>query len=476
MNNVISGKVPSLERQCQDALILALAKLEPQYHARKINDLCKCLPGHLLEPILASLLEQNRITDVALSMFLVPERLHLSMNGIVQIKNSTFKQIGYSCPNLVSLNLSDCVQLSNSVVRAILQGCPSLAKMRLDRCRRITDAAFDINQSPFQSLLGCLSLKSLSMQGCPSLTGQIVDSLNKLCVRLKYLNLSQCKHIERPAVQQIFEHGSILSLNLSFVDEVTDAVFCEPPSVFTVAEEIHQMNQLMLYGTRPTTPHFMEDFVKKDVVTTDDGVVDQHTLPLLHDTTSDKNNHHHNHNHNHNNNAPPDHDNEGTTDSTSPETTDSDDNSLENSSTHTNSDHYNSRQPEDKESDQPSGNSELVDRELHHNEAASSSSSSSRPRQQPRQRKSPLRVLYLAKSGITDKCIPQMSFLSNLTELHLQWYETNLALTLAPTYSLFPLPYSSPQPLYYPETNSNLFPIPHPNTTTLSYPTTLSHL
>ena len=418
MNNIVSGKVPSLERQCQDALILSLAKLDQQYHAKKINDLCKCLPGHLLEPILASLLEQNRITDVALSMFLVPERLHLTMNGIVQIKNSTFKQIGYNSPNLVSLNLSDCVQLSNSVVRAILQGCPSLAKMRLDRCRCITDAAFDINQSPFQSLLGCLSLKSLSMQGCPSLTGQIVDSLNKLCVRLKYLNLSQCKHIERPAVQQIFEHGSILSLNLSFVDEVTDAVFCEPPSVFTVAEEIHQMTQLLLYGTSPTTPHLLEDFMKKDIKLTDDVAVDQPSLSLHDNTTTNVNHHHHNNSHHHHHHNSPHNthhgrENEVTTGSSSPETTDSDENSLENRSTCANSDSNNSRQTEEKDNDQSSGVSASGGGELRHHESS--------PNQRQRQRKSPLRVLYLAKSGITDKCIPQMSFLSNLTELHLQW-------------------------------------------------------
>ena len=424
-NNISSGKVATLERQCQDALILALAKLEPQFHAKKINDLCKCLPGHLLDPILASLLEQNRITDVALSMFLVPERLHLSMNGILQIKNSTFKQIGYSCPNLVSLNLSDCVKLSNSVVRAILQGCPSLAKMRLDRCRRISDAAFDINQSPFQSLLGCLSLKSLSMQGCPSLTGQIVDSLNKLCVRLKYLNLSQCKHIERPAVQQIFEHGSILSLNLSFVDEVTDAVFCEPPSVFTVAEEIHQMNQMMLYGTSLTSPPFMEDIVKRDVVISEDVKEDQPTLnPGYNDTTNDKNHHHHHHRNNNNNNnnhhhTRRDHDNEVTTGTSSPETIDSDNNSLENSinNTHSISHNRNRSSSGEKENDESLDDRESRSVELCRQE----SSTPHRQQQQPRQRKSPLRVLYLAKSGITDKCIPQMSFLTNLTELHLQW-------------------------------------------------------
>jgi hypothetical protein len=62
------------------------------------------------------------------------------------------------------LDLSNCAQVSNSVVRAILQGCPVLENMRLDRCHRITDSAFDMAESPFQFLFGCLSLQAISLQ------------------------------------------------------------------------------------------------------------------------------------------------------------------------------------------------------------------------------------------------------------------------------------------------------------------------
>ena len=92
-------KIPSLEALCQEVLADEAAK----YGSKKINELCKRVPSHLLEPILQSLLGRNQVTDVALSMFLVPSRTKLVMNGFVKIKNSTFKQIGYSCPNLVSI-------------------------------------------------------------------------------------------------------------------------------------------------------------------------------------------------------------------------------------------------------------------------------------------------------------------------------------------------------------------------------------
>lgn len=64
----------------------------------------------------------------------------------------------------MALDLSDCAQVGNSVIRAILQGCPMLENMRLDRCHRITDSAFDVSESPFHFLFGCLSLQAISLQ------------------------------------------------------------------------------------------------------------------------------------------------------------------------------------------------------------------------------------------------------------------------------------------------------------------------
>ena len=111
------------------------------------------------------------------------------------------------------------MQVCNSVVASILQGCPLLSELtyvlllllfillyyyydintfilshriyRLDRCHRVTDAAFDATESPFNPLVACLSLEEISMQACPQITGSVVNALNKTCVRLKVLNLSQ---------------------------------------------------------------------------------------------------------------------------------------------------------------------------------------------------------------------------------------------------------------------------------------------
>lgn len=67
------------------------------------------------------------------------------------------------------------------------------------------------------------------VQGCPQITGEIIGMLNKNCRQLSYLNLSQCKNVASPKVQQVFEHHQLLSLNLAFIDSISDEAFLSLP-------------------------------------------------------------------------------------------------------------------------------------------------------------------------------------------------------------------------------------------------------
>ena len=178
-----------------------------------------------------------------------------------------------------------------------------------------------------------------------------MDSLNKLCGRLTHLNLSQCKHVERPALRQVFEHGHLLSLNLSFVDEMCDDVFSDPPDVFTVGEEMHhQRAEVAAAGGHPPAAAGTGMAMAMAMA---GGAQTSHcdrTCPL------------------------PDKHAEPFAASTVPA---------------------------------PS--------------TPSPSHSHSHSYGYTRQRCSPLRVLSLAKSSLTDAAIPQMSFLTSLSEVHLQW-------------------------------------------------------
>lgn len=197
--NINTGaEIPSLTRMCLEKVVQITGQ-ESNFHPKAIKELCKLIPNSLLIPLFDILQERSAVTDVILLLSLVPNRTRLSLPASLHIKNATLKQIGYNCPYLVSLDISDCVQVSNSVVRIVLQGCPKLSEIKLDRCHRVTDAAFDMTESPFEALVGCLSLEAISLQGCPQITGEIVTTLNKLCGRLKYLNLSQVSgHYDAP--------------------------------------------------------------------------------------------------------------------------------------------------------------------------------------------------------------------------------------------------------------------------------------
>lgn len=94
--------IPSLLKICIEKVINILEYTN--FHPQQINELCKILSNcqHILDPILELLLQKKVMTDVGLIAFLVPERLQLVCPELSCIKNSTFKMIGYNCPNLVS--------------------------------------------------------------------------------------------------------------------------------------------------------------------------------------------------------------------------------------------------------------------------------------------------------------------------------------------------------------------------------------
>jgi hypothetical protein len=91
--------IASLQSICQAQIIKVLE--QRQFDGRLVNDLCKFVPDILLEPIFSVVLEKGVITDTALLAFLVPSRLTLKIHSARSIRNSTFKQIGLNCPDLV---------------------------------------------------------------------------------------------------------------------------------------------------------------------------------------------------------------------------------------------------------------------------------------------------------------------------------------------------------------------------------------
>ena len=66
----------------------------------------------------------------------------------------------------VELNASGCALMSNSIVRSVLCGCRCLDILVLDHCQRVTDAAFNPHESPFEAFAAAGQLKTLSLRVC----------------------------------------------------------------------------------------------------------------------------------------------------------------------------------------------------------------------------------------------------------------------------------------------------------------------
>lgn len=52
-----------------------------------------------------------------------------------------------------------------------------------------------------------------------------MQTLNKNCRKLIHLNLQQCKNVRAPCLQQVFRHNALRTLNLAFIDNVSDDAF-----------------------------------------------------------------------------------------------------------------------------------------------------------------------------------------------------------------------------------------------------------
>lgn len=242
----------SLVELCQINITKFLLENSKKQGGKLIQDLCQHVPLRLLEPIFTSILDSSWITEAYLKAYIMlPNRLEIKINQVGRIpykksdstregsnsespalkiltqtiRPSVFSLIGRQCPNLIKLDLTGCLTVDNKAIRSVLQGCSQLDKLILDQCELLSDSIFDMTASPFCSLVGCITLTSLSMKQCPHITGQIGSFLSKQCRKLKYLNLSGCKNIKGKYLTYIFEAPSLESIDLSYIDGLGDEIF-----------------------------------------------------------------------------------------------------------------------------------------------------------------------------------------------------------------------------------------------------------
>ncbi len=195
------------------------------------------LPSHYLQEILTRLFLLQKLSDSTLPVLFSSKAEILHLGNLHCVRNSVLRSIGLSCSGLTYLNLSGCTQVKNSTVRGILQGCSSLRRLYLDGCHRVSDAAFNVQHSPFVLMAGCTSLETLSVQSCPQVTEHLLDSLQKLCRCLRELNIAHCKRLAPWGMAAVGACEKLESLNVSALPAMGDSTFEVLPSEASMSTE-----------------------------------------------------------------------------------------------------------------------------------------------------------------------------------------------------------------------------------------------
>lgn len=179
-------------------------------------------------------LEGCRIDRSAVhSLFYSNSRLvHINVQGLSVVTNSTMKIIGQQCPLLQHLNVSWCYNVCTRGLRKVVEGCPDLNDLRAGEIRGMGDVGFMLelfkrNKLERLILMGCDSLTDDSLAALMEgqdverdyLTGQAIVPSR----RLKHLDLSRCRQIGDQGLLSLVNNVPCLSgLQLSKCHALTD--------------------------------------------------------------------------------------------------------------------------------------------------------------------------------------------------------------------------------------------------------------
>ena len=173
--------------------------------------------------------------------------VHINLQGLAVVTNSTMKILGQQCPLLRHLNVSWCWNVCTRGLRKVIQGCPHLEDLRAGEIRGMNDTAFMFDLFQRNSLLrlvlmGCDSLTDESltvlMEGRENerdyLTGDAIVPPRKL----RHLDLSRCRQVGDQGLLALVNNVPDLSgIQLSKCHAITDTSFI--PFIRTVPKLSH---------------------------------------------------------------------------------------------------------------------------------------------------------------------------------------------------------------------------------------------
>ncbi|KAL6050828.1 Lysine-specific demethylase 2A [Balamuthia mandrillaris] len=124
----------------------------------------------------------------------------LTDKAIVDVNDENADSISLHCTNLREVNFSSCPQITDIGITVLANRCPKLSIVHLNGCFRLTNASLKALAEH------CPRLTQLSIKGGSQFTNDTLIKLAKMCPQLTHLNLQGCKLITDIAIRKIAAH------------------------------------------------------------------------------------------------------------------------------------------------------------------------------------------------------------------------------------------------------------------------------
>ncbi|CCF43450.1 cyclic nucleotide-binding domain-containing protein [Colletotrichum higginsianum] len=117
---------------------------------------------------------------------------HLCLADCTYLTDNAIVSLVGAAKNLTHLDLSFCCALSDTATEVVALGLPQLRELRLAFCgSAVSDASLQC------VALHLNELEGISVRGCVRVTGGGVETLLEGCGRLQWVDVSQCRNLEK---------------------------------------------------------------------------------------------------------------------------------------------------------------------------------------------------------------------------------------------------------------------------------------
>ncbi|XP_038720382.1 F-box protein At3g58530 [Tripterygium wilfordii] len=163
----------------------------------------------------------------------------------VRVTDIGIQYLVKNCRHVVDLNLSGCKHISDKSLQLFADNYPELEFLDLTRCIKLTDGGLK------QILSKCSFLQSLNLYALSSFTDEAYAKISLLS-HLRFLDLCGAQNISDESLSCIAKCKKLVSLNLTWCVQITDA------GVMAIAQDCTSLEFLSLFGIVGVTDKCLE--------------------------------------------------------------------------------------------------------------------------------------------------------------------------------------------------------------------------